>query len=78
MKTGRLKLSLLLAAASTLSLSAIYEIEEYTEDLIFHTHRLGPGADTANDLLFNLLGITATVIFVIIYYLVTHKREICD
>lgn len=76
MKTGRLKLSLLLAAASTLSLSAIYEIEEYTEDLIFHTHRLGPGADTANDLLCNLLGITAAVIFVVIYYLVTHKREV--
>ncbi len=76
MKTGRLKLSLLLAATSTLSLSAIYEIEEYTEDLIFHTHRLGPGADTANDLLFNLMGITATVIFVSIYYLITHKREV--
>lgn len=78
MKTGRLKLSLLLAATSTMSLSALYEIEEYLEDVIFHTNRLGPGTDTANDLFFNLLGILTIVVFVTIYYLITHKRKIID
>lgn len=75
---GRLKLSLFLAATTTLSLSALYEIEEYTEDLLFHTQRLGPGADTANDLLFNLLGILTAVVFVLVYYSLTHKREVFE
>ncbi len=76
LKTGRLKLSLLLAAASTISLTALYEIEEYLEDIIFHTNRLGPGTDTANDLFFNLVGVLIAVVFVIVYYLITHKRKI--
>ncbi|MFH0820009.1 MAG: hypothetical protein V1892_03180 [bacterium] len=75
---GRLKLSLFLAATSTISLSALYEIEEYLEDIIFKTHRLGPGTDTANDLLFNLLGVLLVVIFMNFYYLTTHKRKILD
>ncbi len=78
MKTGRLKLSLLLAATSAMSLSALYEIEEYVEDVIFHTNRLGPGTDTANDLVCNLTGILITVAFVTIYYLITHKRKILE
>jgi len=78
MKTGRLKLSLLLAATSTMSLSAVYEIEEYLEDVIFHTNRLGPGTDTANDLVCNLIGVLIAVGFVTVYYLVTHKRKVFD
>lgn len=78
LKTGRLELSLFLAATSAMSLSALYEIEEYTEDLIFHTNRLGPGTDTANDLLCNFLGILTTVIFISIYYFITHKRKIVE
>lgn len=77
-KSGRLKLALLLSSTITISLSALYEIEEYIEDLIFHTNRLGPGADTANDLSCNLLGVLATVVFVYFYYLITHKREVID
>jgi len=76
MKTGRLKLSLLLAATSTMTLSAMYEVEEYVEDVIFHTNRLGPGADTANDLFLNLVGVLTAVVFVIIYYQVTHRRKV--
>ncbi|MFH0923689.1 MAG: hypothetical protein V1825_03065 [Candidatus Falkowbacteria bacterium] len=75
-KTGRLQLSLLLAATSAMSLSALYEIEEYLEDVIFLTNRLGPGTDTANDLFFNFTGILAAVAFVAVYYLITHKRKI--
>ena len=76
LKTGRLKLSLLLAVTSAMSLSALYEIEEYLEDVIFKTNRLGPGADTANDLVFNLIGVLTAVILITIYYLATHKRKI--
>ena len=77
-KSGRLKLALLLSSSITMSLSALYEIEEYLEDLIFHTNRLGPGTDTANDLSFNLLGVLTTVVFITVYYLITHKREVIE
>lgn len=78
MKTGRLKLSLFLAATTTLSLSALYEIEEYVEDFIFHTNRSGPGADTANDLFFNFIGVLLMVFFITVYYFITHKRKILE
>ena len=70
------KLSLFLAATSTISLSALYEVEEYVEDIFFKTNRLGPGVDTASDLLFNILGVASIVIFITIYYLITHKRRV--
>jgi len=76
--TGRLKLSLFLAATTTLSLSALYEIEEYAEDVLFQTNRLGPGADTANDLFCNLIGVLAIASFVLIYYSLTRKREVFE
>ena len=75
---GRLKLSIFLAATTTLSLSALYEIEEYAEDVLFHTNRLGPGADTANDLFCNLTGVLAAVFFILIYYSFTRKREVFE
>ncbi|MDP2736996.1 MAG: hypothetical protein Q8O59_04440 [bacterium] len=75
---GRLKLALFLSTASTVSLGALYEAEEYLEDVFFHTNRLGPGADTANDLTMNILGALTTVAFIYVYYLVTHKRKIID
>lgn len=77
-KKGKLKLALFLAATSTISLSAIYEIEEYTEDLLFHTNRLGPGVDTADDLFFNVSGVLTVVILISIYYLITKRRKIID
>jgi uncharacterized membrane protein YjdF len=78
LKEGRLKLALFLATTSTISLGALYEVEEYLEDIFFHTNRLGPGADTANDLTLNILGAITTVIIVSVYYLITHKRKIID
>lgn len=77
-KKGRLTLSLLLAATVTMSLSVIYEIEEYLEDILFDTNRLGPGTDTVNDLVFNLLGVLTVVFFVIVYYRMTKKRKVID
>lgn len=39
-----------------MTLAAMYEMEEYLEDLITGSHRLGDGFDTANDMLMALLG----------------------
>lgn len=78
LKTGRLKLSLFLAATSAMSLSALYEIEEYLEDVFFLTNRMGPGTDTSNDLVCNFSGILTTVIFISVYYLITHKRKVVE
>ena len=78
LKEGRLKLALFLSATSTISLGALYEVEEYLEDVLFHTNRLGPGTDTANDLSLNILGALTTVFVVYVYYLITHKRKIID
>ena len=77
-KTGRLKLSLLLAAASSMSLGALYEVEEYMEDLLFHTNRLGPGTDTADDLMYNFFGIMFVMLIIIVYYKITHQRKIIE
>lgn len=77
-KSGKMHLASFLALTTTISLSAIYEIEEYTEDLIFHTNRLGPGTDTADDLLLNVLGALSAIIFLQIYYRLTGDREIIN
>jgi len=78
LKEGRLKLALFLSATSTVSLGALYEMEEYLEDVFFHTNRSGLGTDTANDITMNLLGTLTIVVVVCVYYFVTHKRKIID
>lgn len=50
---------------------AVYEIEEYAEDVLTGSHRLGNGFDTANDLLLDICG--ACIIFCIAYFI--HKRK---
>lgn len=46
----------LIAIALATALAAIYEISEYIGDLLFATHRVTDLYDTADDLLWNLLG----------------------
>ena len=77
-KEGRLKLALFLAATSSISLGAIYEMEEYLEDVLFHTNRLGPGTDTANDLTMNVAGVLTMVTIISIHYMITRRRKIID
>ncbi len=48
-----------------MTLATMYEIEEYLEDVITGSHRLGDGFDTANDLLMALVG---TLFPVTLYY----------
>lgn len=77
-REGRLKLALLLASASTMSLGAIYEVEEYIEDALFHTNRLGPGVDTANDLFLDFLGVATVGLIILFYHFVIRKNKIFE
>lgn len=54
-KIGLKGLLLFVLALAALA-STLYEIEEYSEDLIFHSNRLGNAFDTVNDQLMGLLG----------------------
>lgn len=74
-RTGRVRLAMFMAATSTLSISVLYEIEEYTEDLIFGTNRLGPGIDTADDLLMNALGVMAAISLIGGYYFIKKRLQ---
>ena len=56
-KLTRLRFAIYISSVSALALGALYEVEEYSEDLIYGTQRSGLGTDTANDLMFNFLGI---------------------
>lgn len=52
---------------TTAFLGVIYELEEYFEDVVTGSHRLGDGFDTANDLFLNLFGGLVFIIFFILY-----------
>ena len=66
----RCKLLFVFCILSTLG--TIYEIEEYLEDVFFHSNRLGDGYDTANDLLMNNSGAFITLLII---YLIWHVRR---
>lgn len=50
------------------TIGALYEIEEYLEDLWTGSHRLGDGFDTANDLLMDLLGSIFPIMVAYLYH----------
>lgn len=50
-----------MAYGTSLLFAVLYEMQEYIEDIIFHSNRLGDGVDTANDLLMNLIGGLVTI-----------------
>lgn len=56
-----------MAYGTSVVLAVLYEMEEYIEDIIFHSQRLGDGPDTANDLLMNLVGGLVTVVGISLY-----------
>lgn len=74
-RSQRSRLASLLAFTCTLSLGVLYEIEEYLEDSMYGTSRLGPGTDTANDLLNNSLGALMVILLITIYYFIFHKKR---
>lgn len=50
------RLALILSFTSVATLGVLYEVEEYLEDVINLTNRLGDAFDTVEDLIFNILG----------------------
>ena len=52
---------------------ALYEIEEYSEDVLTSSHRLGDGFDTANDLLLDILG--AAIILCIALFIYKRRKH---
>lgn len=54
---------------TVVTFGVLYELEEYVEDVITGSNRLGDGFDTANDLLMDVLG---ACVFVVIALLVRH------
>ncbi len=65
-----------LALGVNVILAVLYEIEEYSEDVIYHTHRLGDGPDTANDLLMNLVGASLLILGLIVYRAWRKRRQL--
>lgn len=72
----KLKGQLLFAMSLTWTLGVAYELEEYIEDLIFGSNRLGDGFDTANDMLMNGSGsLIMLFIILIIFKIKTSKNN---
>lgn len=58
------RLQRLLLFTGVVTLGVFYEIEEYLEDWFTHSHRLGDGYDTANDLLLDAVGALVVVLLI--------------
>lgn len=65
---------ILATATTTLSLASLYEIEEYLEDWLTGSHRLGDSFDTGNDLFMALVG-TILMLLIITLYLAGNKKN---
>lgn len=61
-----------LAVMGSMAVGSLYEIEEYSEDIIRNAHRLGDAFDTANDLLCNTIG--AGLLMLIIVWVRNRKK----
>jgi hypothetical protein len=54
-----------LSVLGSMALGSLYELEEYGEDVIFGSHRLGDAFDTGNDLLLNTFGSVLLILLVV-------------
>ncbi|MEK7640147.1 MAG: DUF2238 domain-containing protein [Patescibacteria group bacterium] len=54
-----------LAVMGSMAIGSLYELEEYGEDVIFGSHRLGDAFDTANDMLMNTLGALLLILIIV-------------
>jgi hypothetical protein len=61
-----------IAILGSMAVGSLYEIEEYSEDVIFHSNRLGSAFDTANDMLLNTCG---AVLFILAIIIFARKRQ---
>lgn len=60
--------------ASGIALGAVYEIEEYLEDFVTASNRLGDGPDTGNDLTMDALGAVAFILVLWWHRRSTHQK----
>lgn len=64
-----------LTFTSVTTLGVFYELEEYLEDYFNLTNRLGDGPDTTNDLLLNVVGVLAVILFVLVVKKIKNKTS---
>lgn len=76
-KAGRVKLPLglhtLLSVFGAMAFGSLYELEEYGEDVLFGSNRMGNAFDTGNDMLMNTIG--ACVMVFVIWHVVKKLRR---
>ncbi len=53
-----------LSIFSAMAIGSLYELEEYGEDVLFHSNRLGSAFDTGNDMLMNTIGAVVLMVCV--------------
>lgn len=67
--SGRIQLGLtfrgFMVVLGAMAIGSVYELEEYGEDVIFGSHRLGDAFDTGNDMLLNTIGALLLVITIV-------------
>lgn len=66
-------IAMIAALLTSTFFGVLYELEEYLEDVLIHTHRLGDGPDTANDLMMSLLG-GVLILLIVTGYRVWSRR----
>ncbi|MFA6473302.1 MAG: DUF2238 domain-containing protein [Patescibacteria group bacterium] len=52
---------------SAMAIGSLYELEEYGEDVLFHSNRLGSAFDTGNDMFFNTIGAVVLVVCLVYF-----------
>ncbi len=57
-----------LSVLGAMALGSLYELEEYGEDVLFKSNRLGTAFDTGNDMFLNTLG-AVVLMFLLVRYL---------
>lgn len=70
-----LRFSQLTAASMMLAVGALYEIEEYLEDVFTGSHRFGDAWDTGNDLTMDFLGAVIGMVCLYIFFKIKKRKK---
>lgn len=69
-------LQLICAHGIVVTIGTLYEVEEYLEDLLFHTNRFGDAMDTGNDLFLNFCGASVVALMAWWTYRVRRRKPL--
>lgn len=76
-QAGRVKFPLglhsLVSVFSAMAIGSLYELEEYSEDVLFGSNRMGNAFDTGNDMLMNTLG--ACLMVLVVWQVIKARRR---